>query len=280
MAIFLIDLPPNEMERRLSDALSVYVDAMRYPRGTVNQRAAMWLEHIRRRGWQGVAAVETPETPTAGAPQEDVPPTAELSDAPLLGVAYGYPGAPGQWWQQQVVLGLQRGGSPPEEIARLMTSYFELTELHIHPRAQGRGLGEALARRLLAGRGEQNVLLSTPETDGESNRAWRLYRRLGFADVIRGYHFAGDPRAFAILGRSPSVVAGNRQAHIGARRHTGSGTMTWCAPALPPSRPKVPRIPGIHRAATPAAGHRDAAADRPLGHRLPAGQGVAHHLTR
>jgi ribosomal protein S18 acetylase RimI-like enzyme len=202
LAIFLIDLPPNEMERRLSDALSVYVDAMRYPRGTVNQRAAMWLEHIRRRGWQGVAAIETPEGAPNGTPKEEVPPTAELSDAPLLGVAYGYPGAPGQWWQQQVVLGLQRGGSPPQEIARLMTSYFELTELHIHPRAQGRGLGEALARRLLAGRSEQNVLLSTPETDGEANRAWRLYRRLGFRDVIRGYHFAGDPRAFAILGRA------------------------------------------------------------------------------
>jgi ribosomal protein S18 acetylase RimI-like enzyme len=201
LPIFLIDLPPNEMERRLGDALSVYVDAMRYPRGTVNQRAAMWLEHVRRRGWQGVAAVETAETPNR-APNEGVPPTGELSDAPLLGVAYGYPGAPGQWWQQQVVLGLQRGGSAPQDIARLMTSYFELTELHIHPRAQGRGLGEALARRLLAGRSEQNVLLSTPETDGESNRAWRLYRRLGFADVIRGYHFAGDPRAFAILGRA------------------------------------------------------------------------------
>jgi ribosomal protein S18 acetylase RimI-like enzyme len=209
LAIFLIDLPPNEMERRLSDALSVYVDAMRYPRGTVNQRAAMWLEHIRRRGWQGVAAIETPDaTPEVtanGAPKDEVsgePSETDLSDAPLLGVAYGYPGAPGQWWQQQVVLGLQRGGSPPQEIARLMTSYFELTELHIHPRAQGRGLGEALARRLLAGRREQNVLLSTPETDGEANRAWRLYRRLGFRDVIRGYHFAGDPRAFAILGRA------------------------------------------------------------------------------
>jgi ribosomal protein S18 acetylase RimI-like enzyme len=83
-----------------------------------------------------------------------------------------------------------------------MTSYFELTELHIRPDAQGHGLGEALARRLLAGRGEPHVLLSTPEINGESNRAWRLYRRLGFNDVIRGYHFAGDPRPFAILGRS------------------------------------------------------------------------------
>ncbi len=198
MPIFLIDLPPGDMERRLSDALTVYVDAMRYPRGTENQRAAMWLEHIRRRGWQGVGVVEAGVAEGAGA---QAPSDAELTEAPLLGVAYGYPGAPGQWWQQQVVLGLQRGGLPPHEIARLMNSYFELTELHIHPRAQGRGLGEAMARRLLAGRPEKNVLLSTPETNGEPNRAWRLYRRLGFTDVIRRYHFAGDPRAFAILGR-------------------------------------------------------------------------------
>lgn len=196
MAIFLIDLPPNDMVRRLGDALGVYVDAMRYPRGTESQRAAMWLEHIRRPGWQGVGVVEVD-----AAEGQESPPAAELSDAPLLGVAYGYPGAPGQWWQQQVVLGLQRGGLPPQEIARLMNSYFELTELHIHPRVQGHGLGEALARRLLARRTEENVLLSTPETNGESNRAWRLYRRLGFADIIRRYHFAGDPRSFAILGR-------------------------------------------------------------------------------
>ncbi|WP_407687593.1 GNAT family N-acetyltransferase [Mycobacterium sp. HUMS_1102779] len=198
MPTFLIDLPPTEMERRLGDALGVYVKAMRYPRGTEKQRAAMWLEHLRRRGWQGVAAVEADDTLAAAGTVSG----ARLSDAPLVGVAYGYPGAPGQWWQQQVVMGLQRGGSPPEAITRLMSSYFELTELHIHPRAQGRGLGEALARRLLAGRGEQNVLLSTPETNGEPNRAWRLYRRLGFTDVIRDYHFAGDPRAFAILGRA------------------------------------------------------------------------------
>ncbi|UQX13107.1 GNAT family N-acetyltransferase [Candidatus Mycobacterium methanotrophicum] len=195
MAIFLINLPPHDMQRRLGDALGVYVDAMRYPRGTESRRAAMWLEHTRRNGWQAVVAVEV------DAPAGATPSSVELGDAPLLGVAYGYCGAPDQWWQQQVVAGLQRGGFADLEIARLMASYFELTELHVHPRAQGRGLGEALARRLLADRGEANVLLSTPEINDEANRAWRLYRRLGFIDIIRGYHFTGDPRAFAILGR-------------------------------------------------------------------------------
>lgn len=193
MATFLIDLSPSDMQRRLGDALAVYVDAMRYPRGTEDQRAAMWLEHTRREGWKAVAAVE--------AAVEGAEAGAEPS-APLLGIAYGYCGAPDQWWQQQVVAGLHRVGTDSSRIAELMTSYFELTELHIHPRAQGRGLGEALTRRLLSGRREAHVLLSTPEILGEANRAWRLYRRLGFVDIIRGYHFAGDPRAFAILGRS------------------------------------------------------------------------------
>jgi ribosomal protein S18 acetylase RimI-like enzyme len=197
LATFLVDFTAKDMERRIGDALSVYVDAMRYPKGTENHRAAMWLEHTRRPGWQAVAALELRVDPAAGTPSE-----AELANAPLVGIAYGYPGAPGQWWQQQVVLGLQRSGFPAHAIDRLMSSYFELTELHIAPRIQGRGLGEALARRLLAGRREGNVLLSTPETNGEANRAWRLYRRLGFSDVLRSYYFAGDPRAFAILGRA------------------------------------------------------------------------------
>lgn len=96
MAIFLIDLPPSDMERRLGDALTVYVDAMRYPRGTETLRAPMWLEHIRRRGWQAVAAVEVTAAEQAEAADTTaLPSAAELSNAPMLGVAYGYPGAPG-----------------------------------------------------------------------------------------------------------------------------------------------------------------------------------------
>ena len=196
MATFLIDLSPGDMAHRLGEAPSVYVDAMSYPRGTENQRASMWLEHTRRTGWHAVAAVEV------DGGESEVPTAEQVARARLLGIAYGYRGAPDQWWQQQVMRGLRHVGLPHTDITGLMGDYFELTELHIHPNAQGRGLGEALARRLLTGRPEANVLLSTPEMNGESNRAWRLYRRMGFTDVIRGYHFAGDPRAFAVLGRS------------------------------------------------------------------------------
>ncbi|MCH9700048.1 MAG: GNAT family N-acetyltransferase, partial [Actinomycetia bacterium] len=205
MATSLVDLSPSAMAHRLSDALAVYVQAMGYPRGTEDQRASMWLEHTRRRGWKAVAVVDDTAVADDTAVLDH---TAALNRAagrgasapPILGVAYGYRGAPNQWWQQQVSAGLRQNGAAPRYIAELMGSYFELTEVHVHPHAQGRGLGEALVRRLLDDRAERHVLLSTPEINGEANRAWRLYRRLGFADIIRRYHFSGDPRAFAILG--------------------------------------------------------------------------------
>ena len=81
LATFLIDLSPGDMQRRLGDALAVYVDAMRYPRGTEDQRASMWLEHTRRHGWKAVAAVEVPD-------HHDITdlPGAALPAAPMLGL--------------------------------------------------------------------------------------------------------------------------------------------------------------------------------------------------
>ncbi|BBY53304.1 GNAT family N-acetyltransferase [Mycobacterium koreense] len=209
MATFLCDWSPAELTVRLEHALGVYVAAMGYPPGTEQQRASMWLEHTHRPGWKAVAAVkvdgvrdvEDARAREAAPGDAALPSASALRDGPLLGVAYGYRGGPDQWWQQQVAVGLRHGGLSESQIAALLSSYFELTELHIHPQAQGRGLGEALLRRLLTGRPEAGVLLSTPESRGEGNRAWRLYRRLGFTDVIREHRFVGDPRPFAILGR-------------------------------------------------------------------------------
>ncbi|SNT22414.1 Acetyltransferase (GNAT) family protein [Rhodococcoides kyotonense] len=168
----------------MPEALSIYVEAMGYPRGTEYHRSPMWIEHVQRPGWRGVAAV----LPTP--------------DAPMVAIAYGYRGARHQWWHQQVRDGLRRSGSSADYVDAVLSDYFELTELHVKPTAQGHGLGAALTRRLLEGREERTVLLSTPEIAHENNRAWRLYRRLGFQDVLRDFTFAGDRRPFAVLGRS------------------------------------------------------------------------------
>ena len=86
--------------------------------------------------------------------------------------------------------------------SELPDDYVELTELHVSPSHQGRGIGSALLRNFLAERTEGTVMLSTPEVENESNGAWRLYRSLGFGDVLRSHRFDGDARPFAVLSRS------------------------------------------------------------------------------
>ncbi|WP_040806900.1 GNAT family N-acetyltransferase [Nocardia concava] len=186
----VVDLSAATLRHRLHDALAVYVAAMDYPRGTEHQRAPMWTEHTTRPGWQAVAAV---------LPDDDG--RLDLRTAPIVAIAYGYHGAPHQWWHQQVYSGMRRTGWPEHAARELLSDYFELTELHVHPAAQGRGLGEILLTRLLQNRPERTVLLSTPEVEREENRAWRLYRRQGFGDVVRHFIFSGDTRRFAVLGR-------------------------------------------------------------------------------
>jgi len=183
------------------------VAAMGYPPGTAAHRAPMWAEHMLRAGWQAVAAVGDAPSGAAvgdapsGAAVGDAPSGAGPACAPLLGIAYGYRGARRQWWCEEVRSGLLASACSATAADALLDGYFELTELHVLPTAQGLGLGEQLLRRLLAERSERSVLLSTPEVPLERNRAWQLYRRLGFADVLRHFRFAGDGRPFAVLGR-------------------------------------------------------------------------------
>lgn len=191
MTITITAIPAHVMRARMYEALSVYVQAMGYPTGVEHMRAPMWSEHILRSGWRAVGAF-------------DCPPDTRISpDTPLLGIGYGYRGAPSYWWDTQVREGLaQTGGS-----RRILDSYFELTELHVRPDQQGRGIGNLVLQELLEGRPEERVLLSTPEVPRESNRAWGLYRRLGFQDVLRNFIFHGDNRPFAILGRDLPLPA-------------------------------------------------------------------------
>lgn len=171
-----VDLDHASFVTHIDEALVLYVAAMGYPPSTASHRRRLWLEHMSRVGWRAVGCFDR-------------------ADA-LVGVAYGYQGLPGQWWYNEVRRGF--GGAAPAALA----DYFELTELHVLPGVQGAGLGEALLRRLLLGVGSASVLLSTPEHGPRPpSRAWRLYLRLGFRDVLRHHRFTGDDRAFAVLGR-------------------------------------------------------------------------------
>ena len=171
----VLRLTPEAFRARLPELVEVYVAAMRYPGGVGQARIALWEEHSRRADFDCYVAVDSADAVRA--------------------LAYGYQGLPGQWWFAEVLRGAQARGVQAQD---WLSDFFELTELHVRPDTQGSGLGEILLRRLLGDRVERDVLLSTPE--GE-NRAWRLYRRLGFVDVLRDYRFTGDVRPFGVLGR-------------------------------------------------------------------------------
>ena len=171
--VVITHVDPTTFRRRTPELIDVYLTAMHYPADLAGARGMLWEEHSRRDGFSCVIATG--------------------ADDRIRGLAYGYRGAPGQWWYSEVRRGVP-AGSQQQELA----DFFELTELHVHPNWQGHGLGEELLRELARDRPERRMLLSTPE--GE-NRAWRLYRRLGFTDVLRNYRFTGDPRPFGVLGR-------------------------------------------------------------------------------
>lgn len=191
----LVGLGRSEFADRLGEAIDVYVTAMGYPRSTARQRRSLWLEHSYRPGWRSVGWLDEQDR--------------------LTGIGYGYWGGPGQWWFEEVRRGLRaRRGEPGAVSADWLTDYFELTELHVHPQAQGSGIGESLLRALARDAARARMLLSTPEYGHATpGRAWRLYRRAGFVDVLREHLFTGDPRPFAVLGRELPLLPTDHPTH-------------------------------------------------------------------
>ena len=169
---------PAETRDRIAEAMSVYAEAMGYPTEAGQHRAGFALAHTRRPAFRSVAALGDGDG--VGAPDE------------LLGFGYGYQAGPGQWWHDQV-----RAALAPEVTEEWLRGAFELSELHVRPAYQGRGAGRALLEMLVEGLPQPTVLLSTPEGD---TRAWRLYRSIGFVDLLRHHLFPGDVRPFAVLG--------------------------------------------------------------------------------
>lgn len=173
----LVPWTPEDLLRRLDDVLAVYADAMGFRREAIAARRTYLATHVRQPGFRAVATLAT--------------------DGALVGFGYGYHSEPGQWWHDQVSAAMD-----PEARKRWLPDCFEVVELHVRTAAQGHGLGERQLRALLTMASGSTTLLSTPEGDEAKSRAWRLYRRFGFVDVLRHLTFPGDARTFAVLGRT------------------------------------------------------------------------------
>jgi ribosomal protein S18 acetylase RimI-like enzyme len=161
-----------DLAARVNDAMAIYVLAMNYPGYAGSQRSVTTRRHTSHRGFACRAAVR--------------------SNGMLVGFGYGYTTTAGQWWHDLV-----RKALSPAAAADWLTDAFELSEMHVLPNYQGRGVGGRLLTSLAEGIPHRSMLLSTPDAD---TRAFRLYRAMGFQDLARNYLFPGDARPFAVLG--------------------------------------------------------------------------------
>ena len=154
--------------------IAVYKAAMNPPDRMLAGREAILERHATNPGFRALTAAAGPV---------------------LAGFTYGFHGAPGQWWHDMVAGALAL--SPAPGASTWLTDSFEVAELHVLPGYQGSGIGKELLLRLTSGRPEATAVLSTADTE---SRARRLYRRVGFTDLLTAFRFSGGDPPYAVMG--------------------------------------------------------------------------------
>ncbi len=172
---------------------SVYAAAMQPPQHQLPGRRAIMERHAGFPSFRCVA-MTLPDDP------RDAPPELRTQSGRdrlvVIGFAYGFHGTTGQWWHDLVRSALAAAGG--RDLAQTwLGDSFEVAEVHVHPSYQGRGVGRAMVPALIHPRLERTALLSTQDTD---SRARRLYRSLGFSDLLTGYRFPGTDPPYAVMG--------------------------------------------------------------------------------
>ncbi len=161
----------------LDDLLAIYAAAMGAEPEELVARRAIMERHSGNPGFRAIAA-------TGGLQPR------------IIAFAYGFQGVPGQWWHDVVRAGLT-AASGPSAAAAWLDQVMEIAEVHVHPDHQARGVGRQMLLNLTGGRPEQVALLSTRDAP---TRARRLYRSLGFTDLLRQFQFPGGGPPYAVMG--------------------------------------------------------------------------------
>ena len=126
----------------------------------------------------------------------------------IVAFTYCFHGQHGQWWHDVVHAGVTaRAGLVTAD--GWLNDVVEIAEVHVHPDYQARGIGRRMVLALASGRSERTAVLST--RDGETP-ARRLYRSLGFADLLTGFLFPGGGPAYAVMGATLPLKGQGEQA--------------------------------------------------------------------
>jgi|HubBroStandDraft_3_1064219.scaffolds.fasta_scaffold44012_2 ribosomal protein S18 acetylase RimI-like enzyme len=185
MRVTYRELGPREFRTAIRALVGVYAAAMNPPDRTLSGREAIMDRHAASPGFRGLSA---------------------HVDGRLAGFTYGFHGESGQWWHDMVAAALAtRSGARisaaeyagTEAPGAWLDDSFEIAELHVLPPWQGRGIGRSLLLSLASGRQERTAVLSTADAP---TRARRLYRGLGFTDLLTDFRFSGSEPPYAVMG--------------------------------------------------------------------------------
>jgi GNAT superfamily N-acetyltransferase len=179
-ATVLFDLGPSEFLGQIEVLLAIYADAMGADASVLPGRRELMRRHA---GYPEFKALQARAT---GNGRDDT----------VLGFSYGFHGEPGQWWYDAVSAALARAIGPALS-AEWLADCVEVAEVHVRKDQQHRGIGTRMLTALTDGRPERTALLSTPDRE---TTARRLYRRMGFHDLLAGYSFPGGSPPYAVMG--------------------------------------------------------------------------------
>jgi GNAT superfamily N-acetyltransferase len=171
------ELGPAAFLAEITELMAVYAAAMNAASGDLPVRRSIMERHSSDPGFRALAVSAEP----AG---------------PVIAFAYGFRGEAGQWWHDVVMSGITAAAGYPCA-AGWLADALEVAEVHVHPGYQHRGIGRGMLLALTAGRTERTAVLSTADAD---STARRLYRGLGFCDLLTGYSFPGGGPPYAVMG--------------------------------------------------------------------------------
>lgn len=164
---------PLDLAARVDEALAVQAEAFGLSQDEVNVRRHIVLRHL--------------ATPGASALGATVRATGRL-----VGFVYGMPNDRTQWWSSVVEPYLRAAGNES-----WLDDSFTITELHVLPRCQQRGIGRRLITTLTDQAAEPRSILSAIDTESPARA---LYRALGYRDLARRVVFPAAPRPYAVMG--------------------------------------------------------------------------------
>ncbi|GGO56478.1 MULTISPECIES: GNAT family N-acetyltransferase [Streptomyces] len=163
---------PLDLTARVDDALRVQALAFGLSDDEIAVRRQIVLRHLTHPGARALGAT--------------------TRDGRLVGFVYGMPNDRAHWWSTVVEPYLRGWG-----LEGWLDESFVITELHVRPGYQNRGIGRSLITTITDSAAEPRSILSAIDTESPARA---LYRSLGYADLARGVLFPSAPKPYAVMG--------------------------------------------------------------------------------